>query len=42
MVDQNKGLIEALGSDGVHPNIKGYLIMEPLLERAIAKSLTQK
>lgn len=42
MVDQNKGLKEELGSDGVHPNAKGYLIMEPLLESAISKSLIQK
>jgi lysophospholipase L1-like esterase len=28
--------------DGVHPNIKGYQVMEPLAEAAIVKALRQK
>ncbi len=31
MADENRGLRSDLGSDGVHPNSKGYRIMEPLL-----------
>lgn len=36
MVNESNGLKKDLGSDGVHPNSAGYLIMEPLLEKAIA------
>jgi len=35
MVDEYNGLKEELGSDGVHPNKEGYLIMEPILEKAL-------
>jgi lysophospholipase L1-like esterase len=42
MADESNGLKKELGSDGVHPNITGYLIMEPLVENAIAKTLIQK
>lgn len=42
MADKSNGLKEKLGSDGVHPNIFGYLIMEPLIEEAISKVLIQK
>lgn len=42
MADESNGLKKELGSDGVHPNITGYLIMEPLVEKAIAKTLLQK
>jgi len=35
MVNESNGLKKELTSDGVHPNIAGYLIMEPLLENAI-------
>jgi lysophospholipase L1-like esterase len=42
MADKSNGLKNELGSDGVHPNIAGYLIMEPLIEKAIAKALIQK
>jgi lysophospholipase L1-like esterase len=41
MVDNNNGLRSDLGSDGVHPNKKGYLIMAPLTEEAIKKALHQ-
>ena len=37
--DESNGLKKELGSDGVHPNIIGYLIMEPLIENAIIKSI---
>ena len=42
IADKSNGLKEKLGSDGVHPNISGYLIMEPLIEEAISKVLIQK
>ena len=42
MVNQNNGLKEELGNDGVHPNIAGYTIMEPLIEQGILKALYSK
>lgn len=39
MVNESNGLKEGLGSDGIHPNETGYLIMEPLIEEAIAKTM---
>jgi lysophospholipase L1-like esterase len=39
MADERGGLRGDLGSDGVHPNEKGYLIMAPLAEKAIARAL---
>jgi lysophospholipase L1-like esterase len=42
MVDDKNGLRSDLGSDGVHPNKKGYQIMAPLAEAAIQKALTIK
>ena len=39
MKDEHNGLRLELGEDGVHPNISGYLIMEPLVEAGIAKEL---
>jgi len=35
MVNDSHGLKKELGEDGIHPNKKGYLIMEPILEKAI-------
>lgn len=40
--DQRNGLRADLGEDGVHPNAKGYAIMEPLVEAAIAKVTKRK
>ena len=40
MADKSNGLRSELGSDGIHPNIAGYLIMESLLEKAISKVLS--
>lgn len=37
MVNEYKGLKEDLGDDGVHPNAKGYSIMETLLEKSLSK-----
>ncbi len=41
MANESNGLKEELGSDGIHPNVTGYLVMEPLVEEAIAKALNQ-
>lgn len=42
MVNDENGLREDLGEDGVHPNAKGYAIMEPLVEAAIAEALSER
>ena len=39
--DQN-GLKKAYGEDGVHPNLAGYRVMEPLLNQAVAAALKRK
>lgn len=42
MVDE-KGFLKAeLSNDGLHPNAKGYEIMAPLVEQAIASALKKK
>jgi lysophospholipase L1-like esterase len=41
MVDQAGGLPKTLSQDGVHPNKRGYDIMGPLAEKAIAAALAQ-
>lgn len=40
MVDDQKGLKKEYSDDGVHPNVAGYQLMEPLAEEAIAKAAT--
>lgn len=42
MADERKGLPKAISGDGVHPNLAGYKIMEPLAEKAIAAALKRK
>ena len=39
MVDDKGYLKDELSDDGLHPNAKGYLVMNPLAESAIASSL---
>ncbi|MDO5971768.1 alpha-L-fucosidase [Flavivirga aquimarina] len=39
MVDAHKGLKKEYGRDTVHPNAKGYEVMEPLVKEAIKKAL---
>jgi lysophospholipase L1-like esterase len=39
MADEKHGLKAVLTNDGVHPNIAGYRVMEPLVESAIQKAL---
>jgi len=40
-VDDRNGLKKELSGDGVHPNMAGYKIMEPLAEAAIKKALSK-
>jgi lysophospholipase L1-like esterase len=42
MADENRGLPATLSKDGVHPNLEGYKIMEPLAQAAIAKAFKTK
>jgi lysophospholipase L1-like esterase len=42
MADENRGLPTTLSKDGVHPNLAGYKIMEPLAQAAIAKAFKTK
>jgi len=41
MVDDRNGLPKRYAEDEVHPTVAGYKVMEPLVEAAIAKALTQ-
>ena len=42
MADSRSGLPANLSKDGVHPNLDGYKIMEPLAEQAIAAASKKK
>jgi lysophospholipase L1-like esterase len=42
VVDEKGFLKEELSGDGLHPNDKGYAIMQPLAEQAIAVALKKK
>lgn len=39
MADERNGLKKELGYDGVHPNLAGYKVMEPLVEKAINEAM---
>jgi len=41
MADEKKGLKKEFSEDGVHPNHKGYSVMEPLAKTAIQKAINQ-
>lgn len=41
MVDEEMGLKKELTYDGVHPNLEGYKVMEPLAEKAIQEALNK-
>lgn len=41
MTDTKNGLPKEFSNDGVHPNLKGYQTMEPLLEKAIQQVLKE-
>ena len=40
--DDQNGLKKAYGEDGVHPNLAGYRVMEPLLNQAVGAALKKK
>ena len=40
MADERNGLKKEYSEDGVHPNQKGYEVMNPLVDKAIADALT--
>ncbi len=42
MADERKGLPKSLSGDGVHPNLEGYKIMEPLVQKGIADAMKKK
>ena len=42
MVNKQMGIKSAYSDDGVHPNKAGYEVMDPLVEKAIAKVLLKK
>jgi len=42
MADERQGLPATYATDGVHPILAGYLVMEPLLQQAIATALKHK
>lgn len=42
MADEKKGLKKEFTYDGVHPNLAGYKVMEPLVEEAIKEVLGKK
>lgn len=42
MADDRQGLPKSLSGDGVHPNLAGYKVMEPLAEKAITEALKRK
>jgi lysophospholipase L1-like esterase len=42
MVDEKGFLRDELSNDGLHPNEKGYAVMAPLAEQAIAAALKKK
>jgi lysophospholipase L1-like esterase len=42
MADDKRGLPATLSKDGVHPNLEGYKMMEPLAKKAIAQALQKK
>ncbi|MFL2585830.1 MAG: SGNH/GDSL hydrolase family protein [Parvicellaceae bacterium] len=39
MKNENNGMRSDLANDGIHPNELGYSIMEPIIEKAIQKTL---
>lgn len=42
MADARQGLPPTLATDGVHPTLAGYRLMEPLLQQAVAEALKRK
>lgn len=42
LVDERNGMKREYSNDEVHPTLKGYLVMEPLVEKAIGEALKKK
>jgi lysophospholipase L1-like esterase len=42
MIDERGFLRDELSEDGLHPNAKGYAVMAPLAEQAIALALKKR
>ncbi len=42
MVNETKGMKIEYSDDGVHPNLAGYKVMEPIVESAIREALSHK
>ncbi len=42
MADDQRGLPKNLATDGIHPTLEGYRIMEPMVQTAIAEALKKK
>ena len=42
MIDEKGFLKNELSEDGLHPNARGYAVMSPLAEQAIARALKNK
>lgn len=42
MADSRPGLKKEYSNDEVHPTVEGYMVMEPLVEKAIETVLKKK
>ena len=42
LADEKGGMRPEFSKDGVHPNLAGYKVMEPLVQEAISKALKSK
>jgi lysophospholipase L1-like esterase len=42
VLDEQGMLKKELSDDGLHPNAKGYAVMQPLAEQAISAALKKK
>ena len=42
LVDSRNGMKKEYSNDEVHPNLEGYKVMEPLVEKAIEMVLKKK
>jgi lysophospholipase L1-like esterase len=42
LVDERKGMKKELTTDGVHPNLAGYKVIEPIVQKAIGAALLIK
>ena len=42
LADERKGMKAEYSPDGVHPNLKGYKVMDDLVEKAISRTLKIK